>query len=228
MKKFKVLVLVLFVGTFISIASAQNKRTKPKPLATPPVLTGAEIISQTGDYTDPEPTPAPVRTPSSNTARIRDLNERVKKLESSHGSSYDDRQKRVLMNLDILTRAEQREDSLRKQLYDMIEKENNIKSRLEQIEYDVRPEVIERTLQIAGSLRPEEVRENRRKSLAAEKANLQSLLTQVQATHASLELSLQKAEQMVEKLRAKAEKDIDDSLQQDDTPVKTEQQPEDQ
>lgn len=221
--------LLLVIGTLASSLTAQNKRTKPKPLATPPVITGAEIISQGGDNVELEPVlveKTPAKTPPTNSARIKDLNERVKKLESSRGGTYDDRQKRVLMNLDILTRAEQRADSLRKQLFDMIEKENNIKTRLEQIEYDIRPEVIERTLQIAGSLRPEEVRENRRKSLTSERTNLQSLIGQVQATRASVETSLQKAEQMVEKLRAKAEKDIDDSLQQDDETTKVAQEPE--
>ena len=224
---FRAAFLILVIGIFASSVVAQNRRSKPKPLATPPVITGAEIIS--GDYSEPIAEPvekAPVKTPTTNAGKIKDLNDRLKKLEASQGSTYDDRQKRVLMNLDILTRAEQRADSLRKQLFDMIEKENNIRTRLEQIEYDIRPEVIERTLQMAGSLRPEEVRENRRKSLAAERTNLQSLLTQIQATHTSLETSLQKAEQMVEKLRARAEKDIDDSLQQDSESEKTDKQPE--
>ncbi len=228
-KKVKAVFLVVFICTFASSLTAQNRRSKPKPLATPPVITGAEIISQAGDFTEPEPAPvekAPAKTPTTNAARIKELNERLRKLEASQGSSYDDRQKRVLMNLDILTRAEQRADSLRKQLFDMIEKENTIKMRLEQIEYDIRPEVIERTLQMAGSMRPEEVRDNRRKSLTAERTNLQSLLTQVQTSHTNIDASLLKAEQMVEKLRARAEKDIDDSLQKDVDAEKDDPQPE--
>jgi predicted nucleic acid-binding Zn-ribbon protein len=154
------------------------------------------------------------------------LNDRLKKLEAGQNTSYDDRQKRVLMNLDILTRAEQRADSLRKQLFDMIEKENSLRARLDQIEYDIRPEIIERALQLGGSMKPEEIRENRRKSLTAERANIQSLLAQVQTTRTNLEGSLLRAEQMVEKLRAKAEKDIDDSLQQDSDAEKSEERPE--
>lgn len=201
--------------------TAQIGRSRAKPLATPPpVLTGAEIISQAGDEADPVPVPVekPAKPATTNAGRIKELNDRIKKLEAGQKSTYDDRQKRVLMNLDILTRAEQRADNLRKQLFDMIEKENSINSRLDQIDYDIRPEIIERTLQMAGSMRPEEIRENRRKSLASERTNLQSLLTQIQSSHASIDASLQKAEQMVEKLRAKAEKDIDDTLQQDAEP----------
>lgn len=209
--------LVLILGMYSSSMDAQTPRTKPRPLATPPpVLTGAEIISQSGNEAEPVPTPEekPTKSVTTNAERIKQLNDRVKKLEA--GQSYEDRQKRLLMNLDILTRSEQRTESLRKQLFEMIEKENSINSRLDQIDYDIRPEVIERSIQTAGSFRPEELRESRRKSLAAEKANLQSLLTQVQTTRSGLDVSLQKAEQMVEKLRAKAEKDIDDSLQEKD------------
>jgi len=208
--------LVLFIGVFASSIAAQGHR-KPKPLATPPpALTGAEIISQAGNESEPVSAPPeekPVKPAPTNAERLKQLNDRVKKLEG--GQTYEDRQKRVMMNLDILTRSEQRADSLRKQLFEMIEKENSINIRLDQIEYDIRPEVIERsTVQISGSLRPEEIREGRRKSLASERANLQALLTQVQATRASLDATLQRAEQMVEKLRVKAEKDIDDSLEE--------------
>jgi Nnf1 len=146
---------------------------------------------------------------------VKELTERIKKLEASQKVDKDEKQKRLLLNLDILTRAEQRTESLRKQMFEMIEKENAIKARLDQLDIDMRPDVIERALQLNGSMRPEEVRESRRKTLNAEKANLQSLLTEIQNTRSNLSLNLQKAEAVVEKLRAKLEKDIDDSLVED-------------
>lgn len=207
----------------LSLAATAQTKTKPKPLATPlPTLSGAEIISRADDYPDTPPVQkAPEKTTASNSttnnaARIRELNDRVKKLEAGQASTYDEKQKRMLLNLDILTRAEQRSESLRKQLFEMIEKENSVKSRLDQIEFDMRPEMIERTLQMAGSMRPEEIRDSRRKSLTAEKTNLQALLTEIQSTRANIAVNLDKADQMVEKLRAKLEKDIDESFLKDD------------
>ncbi len=213
-------VLFFVIGTFSLAAEAQATKVKPKPLATPPVLTGAEIISRADDYVEaPTVEKAPTKqTTTSNAARIKELTERVKKLESTQAATYDEKQKRLLLNLDILTRAEQRSESLRKQLFEMIEKENSVKSRLEQIEFDIRPEMIERTLQLSGSMKPEEVRDNRRKSLAAERTNLQALLTEIQSTRSNLTVNLQKSELMVEKLRTKLEKDIDDSFLKDDEP----------
>ncbi len=217
---------MLAVIAFSSVlaVSAQNPGSTPKPLATPPrVLSAAEIISRADELFDaPVSQPAVDREANTATenAEIRELLERIKKLEagrdaqtsSTKQSDPDEVQKRMLLNLDILTRAEQRSESLRKQLFEMIEKENSVRSRLEQLEFDIRPEMIERTLHLAGSMRPEEVRENRRKSLAAERGNLQALLAEIQTTRASVSSNLQRSEVLVEKLRAKLEKDIDDAL----------------
>ncbi|MEQ1922211.1 MAG: hypothetical protein ABL952_06855 [Pyrinomonadaceae bacterium] len=196
--------------------NAQTPKKTPKPMATPPILSGAEIISRADDLTEFEAVkPTPAKTPTNanvNAANIRELNERIKKLEGNQNSTYDEKQKRMLLNLDILTRAEQRSDSLRKQLFEMIEKENAVKTRIDQLNNDIRPEMIERTLQLAGSMKPEDIRENRRKSIAAERSNLESLLMEIVNNKANVAVTLQKSDQLVEKLRLKLEKDIDDAL----------------
>jgi len=144
--------------------------------------------------------------------RIKELTTRIKSLESTQKNEYDEKQKRLLLNLDILTRAEQRAESLRKQLYELTEKENSVKTRLEQVEYNLRPEMVERSATFSGSLRPEEIRDQRKKSLDAERKNSDALLTQIQNNRAVLELSVQKADLLVEKVRTKLEKEIDDAL----------------
>jgi len=67
----------------------------------------------------------------------------------------------------------------------------------------------------AGSLRPEELRNMRRKNLEIERTNLQSLLTEIQRTKANLDQNVQRADILVEKLRNKLEKEIDDALVDD-------------
>lgn len=213
----------LTVGVLVVSAvgtSAQTSRSKPRPLATPPpVLTEAEIISRADE--PPVVVPTPVETPSAGRpgsggdGETNSSPARSGRRASGQGSSFDEQQKRLLLNLDILTRAEQRIEGLRKQQFDLIEKENSIKSRLEQIEIDLRPEMIERALQLAGSMKPEEVRANRRRVLEAERSSLQTLLTDVQNTHSNLNTNLQKAEVMADRLRLKLEKDIDDSFLND-------------
>ncbi|HJS52632.1 MAG TPA: hypothetical protein VJ781_12085, partial [Pyrinomonadaceae bacterium] len=100
----------------------------------------------------------------------------------------------------------------------LLEKENTIKTKLEQIENDLRPESIERSLAFVGSLRPEELRAARRKSLEAERSNLQTLLVEIQRTRTSVDTNVQKADQLVDRIRVKLEADIDTSLE--DKPTK--------
>lgn len=219
-----VIAVMTFVTLLFVAAGAQTrKKPRPKPLATPiPTLTGAEIISQAGDVTDtaqfaaePSPTPKP---PSATTTRINNIDARLRRLEGPASTDADAKQKRLETNLRILQIAEQRADNLRKQVFDLIDKQNSIQKRLDEIAYEIQPQVIERMLQLGGSLRPEEVRENRRKQLASEQANLQTLLAQVQSTRSGLEASLAKADELVGKLRDRLDKEIDDSFLKDDQP----------
>jgi predicted nucleic acid-binding Zn-ribbon protein len=122
------------------------------------------------------------------------------------------------LNLDILTKAEQRVESLRKQSFEMTDKENAIRTKLEQIESDLRPESIERNIAFVGSLRPEELRTARKKSLESERTNLQNALTEIQRTRTNLDLNVQKADFLVERLRVKLEAEIDSALE--DNPSK--------
>jgi hypothetical protein len=205
---------------FAVTADAQRPGRTPKPLATPPpVLTGAEIISRAGEDVVEIPEAEPIATPIPGTGYSESPSAALKeRITKGKKLSYDEKQKRLMMNLDILTRAEQRTESLRKQLFEMIEKENTVKTRLDQIEYDARPEMIDRSAQLVGSLRPEEIRNNRRKSLDAERTNLQALLNEIQINRANLNTNLLRADAMVEKLRTKLEKEIDDALiEEEDT-----------
>lgn len=235
--KSKILVLAGFfvvttaLGLSTSNVSAQTKKT-PKKSPTPrptPVQTTPQIVSQ-ADYTqqnqqiitggNEQPVLVPVTQPADSleekidklTERLQEMNLRMRSLESNKQNQYDDAQKRLLLNLDILTRAEQRAESIRKQLFEMIEKENSIKTRIETITYESRADVIDRQVSMAGSLRPEELRSIRRKSLESEARNLEMLLAEVQKTKLNLEQNLVKADQLVEQLRTVLEKEIDAAL----------------
>jgi hypothetical protein len=162
------------------------------------------------------PVAEPIKAVEDPTGRdIEALRARLNALESSNSKEADQKQKKLLLYLDILTKAEQRAESLRKQLFEMIEKESTVRTRLDSIDLDVRPESIEKNVAMAGSLRPEELRESRRKSLTAEKANLQTLLADIQRTRSVLDQNLTRADSLVERLRSKLDKDIDDALADD-------------
>ena len=230
--------ILLTVFIFSYGADAQNTKRKKTTKTTPVVeqpsvptvvsrsdvyLDGNQIVlgempqqnQPTNEIVSPETNNQTVDTTNETEARIKELNDRIKTLESTNRNQYDEKQKRLLLNLDILTRAESRAESLRKQLFEMIEKENSIQTRIEQLSFNSRPEEIDRSLAFVGSMRPEELREQRKKSLEAESRNLQSLLVQVQTNRATLEDSVQKADFLVEKIRLKLDKEIDDALADD-------------
>lgn len=149
---------------------------------------------------------------------ISDLNDRIRMLEIDKKDDYDQKQKRLAMNLDILTKAEQRSESLRKQSFELLEKENAIRNRLDQIESDLRPESIDRSVAFAGSLRPEDLRAARKRNLETERTNQQNFLLEIQRTRAAVDVNVQKSDLLVERLRVKLEAEIDAALS--DTPQK--------
>ena len=222
-----VLIVLAFVVADLNAQTPRRRRTStpiPAPTATP-ILSEPQIISRADEFPDensraipPDPNEVKPGSESSSIVTLEELGNRIRNLEATRkpvaaASDPDEKQKRLLLNLDILTRAEQRSESLRKQVFEMIEKENTVKTKLDSLDYDLRPEVIERSTALIGSLRPEEIRASRRKSLESERANLQVLLTEIQRTRSSLDASLQRADALVEKLRLKFEKEIDTALE---------------
>ena len=222
--------LVVFAAVFLGILSAegfgQGTRRKRTPTTIPAATTGeAQIISRAEDFpdtdavllpkTDTKKPADPVTDPNETSKTIAELRSRVTGLESSQKNDQDDRQKRLLLNLDILTRAEQRSESLRKQLFEMVEKESAIKTKLDMIEINIRPEAIDREVAFAGTMRPEDLRALKKKQLEIERTSLQSILAEIQKTKITIDQNLQRSEAMVEKLRIRLEKEIDSALADD-------------
>lgn len=228
-KIFLLIFIVSFCLVGFSETNAQTARKKrssiPQPVGTPvptSTLIIPEIVRQADqtDFTtlpnDENQTVEETEDVDALKEKVNALNAKIRSLESRNKTEADAKEKKLLLSLDILSRAEQRSESLRKQLFEVIEKENAVKARIDQIDYDMRPEMIDRNAALTGSLRPEDVREARRKSLESEKTNLESLLAQIQSNRSKLEQSVERADYLVEKIRLKFEKEIDDALVDED------------
>ncbi|MBV9958760.1 MAG: hypothetical protein JO360_10080 [Acidobacteria bacterium] len=133
--------------------------------------------------------------------RLREINERVLTLNPNKSESTPDKQNRASLSLDILTRAEQRAELLRRQLLELVEKETTLKSRLFQIEEEIRPENIERSTSMNGTTRTAEMREMRRKVLETERRGVVGLLSQIAEGRDRLEENVRQADALVAKLR---------------------------
>jgi uncharacterized protein YlxW (UPF0749 family) len=90
--------------------------------------------------------------------------------------------------------AAQTAENLRARLREVQGKEAELQTRAKQIEEDLKPENIERSLAGVGSTRPEELRELRRRQLNIEKASLRSQLEQLASQRSHLEAAITSAE----------------------------------
>ena len=213
---------MLIGGAAIATDAQSNQPGRPaaRPTPTPRVLSSEAIIISRAEDLEYETSPRgaerqdPIAGPQQDAAdrTIESLENRLRVLEENKPKDPDAVQRRLMMNLDILTRAEQRADVLRKQMFDLFEKETTILSRLDALDIEGREDMIERSVATMGSLRPEELRAAKRRQIEAERSNLQRLLGEIQRNRTMLEASVQKADELVDRLRLRLEKEIDDAL----------------
>ena len=110
---------------------------------------------------------------------------------------------RYQLDMERLTRAEQRAEQIRSQLMDTQAKIANFEATLEQIEFALRPENIESSTAGYGSMRPEQLREARKKQLEGERSRVQAQLKLIETSKSRLEIAVGNADAEVDLLRAK-------------------------
>jgi hypothetical protein len=131
--------------------------------------------------------------------RLREISDKV--VASGSSGSSTDRTNRLSLSLEILTKAEQRAEAMRKELLERIEREATLRSRLAINDEEIRPENIERALNPIGSTRTVEMRDTRRRVLENDRKGFESLLVQTSQSRVRLEDDVRQADALVAKLR---------------------------
>lgn len=90
--------------------------------------------------------------------------------------------------------ATDRAARLRAQLADLQAQQTELEARVAQINEDIKPENIERSLAGVGSTRPEELRETRRRQLDIQRTGIQSQLDSLVAARTRLESAIASAD----------------------------------
>jgi chromosome segregation ATPase len=254
------LVLLLTIGLCFGEASAQRKRTgrsrrvtnpvAAKPITPPPVQSTEPQIISTADQQASEQNNATDLSEQSSTTSTRrkngtrvvetdnqDSTQRTINSLSSQVTKLSDKlsqmeqQQRTLVNLERLTRAEQRAETLRAQLSDAQSKEADLQARMEQIEYQIKPENIELTVATIGTTHPEQAREARRQALENEKTRISTQLNLLATNRQRLEASIVNADTEVDRLRKlvdetpQTQTNTDTTGNTDDTGTSTTTQP---
>jgi len=95
---------------------------------------------------------------------------------------------------DAAPSAAETAENLKMQLLDVQGHENELRTRLAELDEAIKPENIERSLAGVGSTRPEELREARRRQLSIERDGIRARLQTLETSRARLEAALANAE----------------------------------
>jgi predicted nucleic acid-binding Zn-ribbon protein len=210
MRRLTIAALAVFlIGLFLIDSSAQRRRRKQRTrrpsaprITNPPIYQPATTDEMNANAntssSSEDPTSSPSSSPDPN-ADIRSLSSQVNKLANKINQMEESQ--RMLVDLERLSRAEQRSAALWKELRDVEAQQTDLQARAEEVTYALKPENIERSVAGYGTTRPEELREQRRRQLENEKARVQKQLDQLTANHTRLEQAIAAADAEVERLR---------------------------
>lgn len=242
-----VLMVIVSLGIVEIDAQTRRKRrtrrtTKPRvqrpvitnPTIAPPTATAdqsandVKIISTADQTTDEQnpvdesetkktKKPGSSQEPDDMQQTIMSLTNQVNRLNDRLTAMQED--DRYLLDMERLTRAEQRAEQLRSQLIDAQTKIADLESRLDQVEFMLKPENIDKATQGYGSVRPEEARETRRRQLENEKNRLKAQLSILETSKVRLEQAIATADNEVDLIRARLNQQrLDDAMRT--TPAK--------
>jgi DNA repair exonuclease SbcCD ATPase subunit len=228
--------LLVLISLSLICADAQTRRKRrtrrvARPVVTNPVIAqpggeqttgpnGEKIISTADENTgDTEQatgsSAAKKKRATSKTLDEQDMQETINALSNQVNRLNDkltqmQENDRSLIDMERLTRAEQRAENLRAQLIDAESKLADLQSKLEQVDYGLRPENIERAAGY-GTVHPEEARDARRRQLESEKSRLQAQIRILETSRTRLETSIGTADAEVDTLRRRLEQKQQDS-----------------
>lgn len=129
------------------------------------------------------------------------LKDFVDKFAKAEGISLSEKQAKLVVGMQLLVQAEQRVAVQQKYQIDLVEKESQLRARLAQIDIDLDQQGIDRSVQFEGGLRTPEIKENRRRTLLAERASVQSVMQQLQSNLQDTSASVREAQALVQRLR---------------------------
>ena len=222
--RYVALLLAILIGVSVcSIETDAQRRRKrrvrraPRPVVTNPAIAapGSEqdgsterIISTADENGNPADANEEGAQPKKRVTRSSDptmqqtieaLSNQVNKLNDRLSRMQDN--ERSLLDMERLTRAEQRAESVRSQMLDTESKLADLQARMDQVDYSLKPENIDRSIAGYGTVHPEEARDARRRQLENEKARLQAQITLLENSRTRLQASLSTAEAEVDILR---------------------------
>ena len=172
---------ILAVVGFASVVNAQEPSTKPEP-------------------------PRAEATATSLSDELEQLRQRVMKLSAEVTRLQAEvarleKYRQIDYTRDLMVKEEERIRGAQKELIELGAKEIPLRKRLDEIEPQLRPDRIERSLAGVGSTKPEEDRDAISRQLSTEKRMLQAQLESIQANRPRLQSIITNAEESIVRLK---------------------------
>jgi predicted nucleic acid-binding Zn-ribbon protein len=162
-------------------------------------LAGGVVNSPRAQETAKPPSLEPPAQPSEELRAIRQLSIQIDDL--SNELSQMRAEWKTLIDMEALTRAEHRAEDLRGQLLGVQTKEIDLRARIEDLDFQMRPETLQRALLFVGGVRMDEWREDLRKRIESEKRQASQQLELLAATRERIEADIRSADAEVIRLR---------------------------
>jgi Skp family chaperone for outer membrane proteins len=134
------------------------------------------------------------------------FNERLKNFtdtfSSNQGLRLTDKQQKLLAAFEFLNRAEQRLANLQTLKITLSERQTAARMRLAQNDVDSRPESIDRNVAVRGAITDaEEARESRRRALARQRNEINSLISEIQDSINTVNEEIRQTENFLKTIR---------------------------
>jgi predicted nucleic acid-binding Zn-ribbon protein len=180
--------------------------------------TAAPVQNALSAYRSPDPVENisndVARTARAVEALSRSWAEFTKTFSTNQGLQLDEKQKSLILALEVLNRLEASLANMQKLRFDLTERQTNATSRIAQLTDDLLPESIDRWVSLRGTTDAESIRNIRRQTLTRQLREWQSLLLQITRELDSTLNDIRRTELQVKGLRdrvfAEAERQLAD------------------
>jgi predicted nucleic acid-binding Zn-ribbon protein len=139
---------------------------------------------------------------------VEGFNERLKNFSetftSNQGLRLTERQQKLLAAFEFLNRAEQRLATLQTLKITLAERQTAARVRLAQNEVDSKPEAIDRSVAVRGTVTDaEEARESRRRALARQRNEINNLIGEIQESINAINEEIRQTEYFLRTIRSR-------------------------
>lgn len=177
---------VALVCALTSALAAASNHNQQEPAQKPPPDSAAQPVKSNPDVDQLR------KTIQQLTAELTRIKKRVAELE---------KEGQVDSLRDKLVKEQQRAETLHTQLLGTMDKEATSQNRIDQLDEQLRPVNIDRSLAGVGGLHPEDAREALRRRLTNDKSRIQSQLDLLHQDHDRLQASLADTDAAIQRLR---------------------------